>query len=151
MCFVYWGGGDSLANQAWSGKNTILMEHEWSVRDVCFLFSPDYPEVISFYSVSSSSCFCLALRPHFISLSNYSPQEHTQNTQNWVQTEELCQVFDISLCLCWESYLYLTLAGRQGGDYCRVLRTERHRQRLSPSNGHSLLWFSIYNTIVKTN
>lgn len=26
----------------------ILMEHEWSVRDVCFLFCLDYPKVISF-------------------------------------------------------------------------------------------------------
>lgn len=29
----------------------ILMEHEWSVRDVCFLFCLDYPEVIFFSSV----------------------------------------------------------------------------------------------------
>lgn len=33
----------------------ILMEHEWSVRDVCFLFCLDYPKVISFILLSPLS------------------------------------------------------------------------------------------------
>lgn len=83
MCFVYRGGKGSSANQAWSGKNMILMEHEWSVRDVCFLFCLDYPKVIFFSSVSfalgppvrpSNPCF---FPPPF----NYRPHEETRELQ----------------------------------------------------------------------
>lgn len=80
MCFVYRGEKGSLANQAWSGKNMILMEDEWSVRDVCFLFCLDYPWVMSFIllaPLSSPSSPQTLLHP-----SNYSPREQTHKLQN---------------------------------------------------------------------
>lgn len=60
----------------------ILMEHEWSVRDVCFLFCLDYPEVIFFSSVR----FTLVPPPSapqtlVFPLFNYRPHERTRELQ----------------------------------------------------------------------
>lgn len=53
----------------------ILMENEWSVRDVCFLFCLDYPKVISFILLAPLST---QLSPQTLFyLFNFSPQEET--------------------------------------------------------------------------
>lgn len=56
--FVYRWRKGSLGIQAWSGKNMILMEHEWSIRDVYVFLSPFRllcPQVIYFILLTSLS------------------------------------------------------------------------------------------------
>lgn len=50
----------------------ILIEREWSVRDVRFLFCLDYPKVISFILLAP-----LSAPQTLFYLFNYSPQEQT--------------------------------------------------------------------------
>lgn len=53
----------------------ILMEREWSVRDVCFLFCLDYPKVIS--SVLLAQLSTPSSPQTLLYLFNYSLHEKT--------------------------------------------------------------------------